>query len=302
MYDLTEKIKVYYFNHLNLGDKMNKFFIEQLFGRTIELDNFTTADMTAIGSILDELFEEGIVGKRDKELRRYADKLHVLKIWGTGLIFEYKDTQKFIRPVDVYALRGKLTRETVSKAIGKRIHCTLADPGLLASLMISPVQKKYEVGIVPHYVDFELPVIEEMKNKYSNSIVINVKDDLYEVIKQIASCKCIVSSSLHGLIIADSFAIPNQWIVCSDKVLGDGYKFRDYYSAFDIKGESVDLRYEPIPDIDQIHKNYKISKADVKIKQIQLIKSFPYKSKNRLKLYMRTLFGNKDKNKGDKNG
>jgi hypothetical protein len=40
---------------------------------------------------------------------------------------------------------------------------------------------------------------------------------------------------LHGLVLADAIGIPNVWTLLSEnKVVGHGFKFRDYYSAFDI--------------------------------------------------------------------
>ena len=59
--------------------------------------------------------------------------------------------------------------------------------------------------------------------------------------KIISECECIISSSLHGLIIADSFLIPNQMVHLTDKLYGDGFKFDDYYSNFDINPQIFDL-------------------------------------------------------------
>lgn len=62
-----------------------------------------------------------------------------------------------------------------------------------------------------------------------------MKLDWKNFVDEIKSCKKIVSSSLHGCIIAESYGIPVEWIVLSDKVLGNGFKFRDYLSATDRK-------------------------------------------------------------------
>src|SRR5690606_13222558 len=54
-----------------------------------------------------------------------------------------------------------------------------------------------------------------------------------EVISEISSCTCIVSSSLHGLIVADSYRIPTAWMILSDKINGGPFKYNDYYSIYD---------------------------------------------------------------------
>jgi hypothetical protein len=56
-----------------------------------------------------------------------------------------------------------------------------------------------------------------------------------EVISQIAQCNSILSSSLHGLITADSLRIPNIRIEISTAIRGGDWKFNDYYSAFGIE-------------------------------------------------------------------
>jgi pyruvyltransferase len=50
-------------------------------------------------------------------------------------------------------------------------------------------------------------------------------------VKQIHECEYILSSSLHGIIIADSYGIPAYHIELSDKIIGGQWKFKDYYES-----------------------------------------------------------------------
>lgn len=271
------EVKLYYYNYPNIGDILNVILIEELFKMKVIEEQHTKAEMMAIGSVLDRLLEDGKIGKVLAKMNKDADRKHTIHVWGTGLMYDCESRQKFIRPVKVHALRGALSAEIVSKIQGRPCNCVLADPGLLASkLLKEKVRKKYEIGIIPHYVDAEEEVIVQMKEYYSDSTIIDVKAEPLEVLKTIAQCRTVLSTSLHGLIIADSFNIPNQWCICSERILGDGFKFRDYYSAFGVEATPVDLRKGEFPSVESIRSRYQISQAMVNKKQKELMKSFPY--------------------------
>jgi len=51
------------------------------------------------------------------------------------------------------------------------------------------------------------------------------------VVRQIASCAAITSSSLHGLVLADSFGIPASWFGLEPELWGGSFKFQDYESV-----------------------------------------------------------------------
>ncbi len=97
------------------------------------------------------------------------------------------------------------------------------------------------------------------------------------VIKQIAECECIVSSSLHGLIIADSLGIPNIHVKVTNNLLGDGFKFDDYYSAYHLPHTLIDIYKDKLPTIEWINKHYQITSEMVDVKKQAMIKSFPFK-------------------------
>ena len=284
------RIELYYYKYPNIGDSLNELLITQLFNITIEHCEFPEADMVSIGSIMDKLLENSKIGDNDKNLQKTANQKKTIDIWGTGLMYSYagqEQNMKLVRKCKIHALRGNLTRQSLSIITGKKISCVLADPGLLASLLIEPQEKKYDVGIIPHYVDADEEVFIKMREYYENSVLIDVKAEPISVLEKIAQCKVILSTSLHGLIIADSFGIPNLWCECSNRILGDGYKFRDYYSSYGLEAISYNLNTEAFPNLETVKANYKVSYKKVRKKQKELIRSFPYYTSLKQRIFMR---------------
>jgi hypothetical protein len=141
----------------------------------------------------------------------------------------YADHRPDLRHAQVHALRGKRTLERC------RLNGTpvLGDPGLLASDYVKRPEKPEVVhGIIPHYVDREHEQVKKWSHR-EDTLVIDIRAGVRHVLNQAAMCQSIVSSSLHGLVIADSLGIPNQWVRLSEKVLGGEFKFVDYYSVYD---------------------------------------------------------------------
>jgi pyruvyltransferase len=132
----------------------------------------------------------------------------------------------------ILALRGELTKE-LAKVTDNIV---LGDPGLLANkLVAADTQKNYKLGIVPHGAEFANGLY---RNKFDNRTDVKIIDPrrfLNDVLRDIAECENIASSSLHGLIVADALGIPNVWISFDDNLLeGKSFKFNDYYSALGI--------------------------------------------------------------------
>ena len=95
-----------------------------------------------------------------------------------------------------------------------------------------------------------------------------------QILEEIASCEYVLSSSLHGLIVSDSFGIPNQRLVVSEKLVGDGYKFNDYYSAFGVKGSIYKLADAGKLEVNEIIDKYEITKDAVETKKKEIVKAF----------------------------
>jgi len=159
-------------------------------------------------------------------IQRARDNMLVL---GSGMMFS---THKINPNANYKFVRGPLTREKIIQA-GGQCPKIYGDPGLLLPLFCEESKKEYDVGIVPHYVDFELA-----KQKYPGYKIIDVlNNDPKLVAKEITQCRSIISSSLHGIIAAHAYNIPAAWVRFSKKVKGDGIKFQDHYLSIGLTAE-----------------------------------------------------------------
>lgn len=272
-------VKLYYGRYPNVGDMLNETILTSLFQLKFELDAYQTADLACVGSILDQLLTNSKVLKGHETMQNEWDATKPIHIWGPGLMHQYEHVnQETIRPFIIHALRGEKTRKRLEEILEKNISCVLADPGLLSPLIVEPNNKKYSIGIVPHYIDKNEEIFKKMLEHYPNSKFIDVQNEPETVLKEISECENIISTGLHGLIIADSYGIPNCWCEISDKILGNRFKFHDYFSSFGTDREVFDLRSGEMPDIDNDFKcNFK-SINQVYEKQKRLIECFPFKN------------------------
>jgi pyruvyltransferase len=164
--------------------------------------------------------------------------------WGAGIA---TITDGVNPDTDIRAVRGPITRARVLST-GRRCPAVYGDPGLLMPMFHKPAYpRNRKIGLVPHYVD-QYRAYE----RYGDAAcVINVLDSIESVIDEICSCQQILSSSLHGIIIAHAYGIPATWVKISDSVGGDGTKFRDYFASVGLDiPEALDLRNAGrLPDI-----------------------------------------------------
>lgn len=185
-------------------------------GRGLEIVLPDQADVVATGSILQGL-----------------PPTYTGIVWGTGLLFEHQRAN--LPEADIRAVRGYLTAARVN---GGLTDVAVGDTALLVSELPFPKGdgKRYEVGIVPHYVDAENQGVRDWLARLpGDTTAIDICSRVPDVLRAISECRYILSSSLHGLVFADALGIPNAWIVLSNRV-GEGstFKFRDYYSVFGI--------------------------------------------------------------------
>lgn len=283
--------------HRNWGDDLNYYFLRKLTGRPVVFyHNFKLAkwlhlkNYLCIGTLLD-----GEPYKNQNTI-----------VWGSGCSGADRGLST---PRHVLSIRGQFSLEYLKK---HHILCpkVFGDPALLLPLVYQPetpkellynkshheyekeeslsreenmkgnVNKQYRLGIIPHVMDLQHPVIKEIRKRFSDAILIidlAHYENWTDVIDQICSCERILSSSLHGLIVSDAYHIPNAWVELSGNIAGGHFKYFDYASSVERTWEKP-VKVDSVEDLYDIHTD--CASPEV-IAQLQkgLIESCPFKIK-----------------------
>ncbi|WP_241147984.1 polysaccharide pyruvyl transferase family protein [Lacinutrix jangbogonensis] len=203
----------------NYGDLLGLYLVEKISDKKVvwanpskfSIANFFNPIYVTIGSILTQVTTNCIV-------------------WGSGIISkDYK-----IKEAKFLAVRGPQTRAHLLSQ-GFNVPEIYGDPALLLPRFYKPeIKKKYALGIVPHYKDFSF-ISEKFGNDDGVLIIDLLTNDIEETTNQFLQCEAIVSSSLHGIIVAHAYGIPAVWQKFSNDVFGDDIKYQDYFESIDLK-------------------------------------------------------------------
>lgn len=207
----SSPIKAYWWREVqNFGDALAPLLLERFADLKTEWDTISHSQIASVGSILE----------------------HIPPLWdgyvlGSGKLFEHTRLHLHTRTAKILSVRGPLSARGIPGSF------TLGDPGLLAAELVGPQDKEWDLGIVPHWQDKELAAKFKTLVPREYSIkVISPADDPLTVLRQIGACRRIVTSSLHGMIVADAFGIPRRVEICPlmERDGGD-FKFRDYSAS-----------------------------------------------------------------------
>lgn len=144
----------------------------------------------------------------------------------------------------IKALRGHITKNIIERKFDIKLNVALGDFALLYPRIYNPpITKKFKVGLILHYADEGNEFADKIE-KYGGKII-SVKQDPKSFVNSIKECECILSSSMHGVILSDAYQIPNKQIILSNNIIGADIKFSDYYSTTDKpneKGITIDSK------------------------------------------------------------
>jgi hypothetical protein len=153
-------------------------------------------------------------------------------VWGSGLNPKYDcygRPQGYKKPLGLrlrpHAVRGALTRKTLL-AEGVECPAIFGDPGWLLPQIIPPATKTYELGIIPHIFMLEeqspasrvletfrcFDVGSEKKVKIITTLHAPSWEGFVERVREITSCRRIISTSFHGLIVPQAYGIPAMFL------------------------------------------------------------------------------------------
>lgn len=220
---MVRYIKLYWWrceSFYNMGDEISRDVVEFISRKRVVHAPLEDADLLAIGSVLS--FTKGW---------ETANRKSPYVVWGTGSLEAdvLVNQEKYL----LSALRGPLTYSLFSNYIYNPLSVPFGDPGILVSAIWEQTGRKdYSWGIIPHHSQLEQDWVKRIHESTSRSIIIDTTNpDVRSIVAQISRCEFIASSSLHGLVFADSYKIPSIWLWNGPLHGGDVWKFFDYFSG-----------------------------------------------------------------------
>ncbi|MFD2834222.1 polysaccharide pyruvyl transferase family protein [Gramella sp. AN32] len=199
----------------NYGDLLSKYIVEKISEKQVKWVHpkkqpwykLNNRNYLAAGSII-----------------HHANKNSI--IWGSGII----DFEQKVVNADFRAVRGPETRNYLIN-LGYDCPEVYGDPAiLLPNFYIPQVKKKFKLGIIPHYTDYN-QIIQLFSKNTEINIIDLMTNSIEKTTDEILSCEKIISSSLHGLIVPHAYGVPAVWIPFSNKPFGNAIKYKDYYNS-----------------------------------------------------------------------
>lgn len=264
---MYRKIKLHYWNDnkINFGDQLSPYIIKKISGKNIQYKHGYYGLKDCIKKTIC-LISEGQWSELKKIHYPYEKVIIGVGsiiyssvpgciVWGSGFM-NYKE--KF-NGGKITLVRGPYTRE---KLLKEGIQCPekYGDPAILLPIIYNPPKTiKNKIGIIPHWR--ETSFFKKYSSKYK-IIDLNTKQ-IEETIDDILSCEYILSTSLHGLIVAHTYGIPALWIK-KGYIDTDGFKFADYFGSVGIN------QYEGLTDLSILESEEAILVTFDKFKNLSL--------------------------------
>ena len=233
---------------VNLGDALSAIIVAVMAGKPVRHANFDEA--------CERIVAVGTIGQQQRRGR--------VHFWGTGVDATRNAVESpwnvYIRPpqttFEVHALRGRWSAQAFREN-GIDAPDVYGDPVWLLPRLFPSSRTTTELGIVVHITEleqqraeasvrsalrrYELPRSLSPTIKLINTFAKPTVASLRRKLEEITSCKRILSTSLHGLVIAETYGIPCAWFgtesggACHIGIQSDAppldHRVRDFYSG-----------------------------------------------------------------------
>jgi pyruvyltransferase len=194
----------------NLGDSLSAVLVSALSGRRVHHVDFNRPEtkLVAVGSIAHAVHGGEAV------------------IWGSGVSIRGGVLARSVPRThyDVRAIRGPISARHL-RDFGVPVPAVYGDPvWLLPSIFNEPIEKRFELGVIPHIQDIDgfgpsaRPPSDSKRYRIDDAeardvVLINTWHEptwegLLNTLRLMLSCKRIVSQSFHGVVIAEAYGIP----------------------------------------------------------------------------------------------
>jgi hypothetical protein len=211
---LQEPLKLYHWPTPNFGDALSRDVVAHVSGRDVVWVGPKQAQIFALGSLMH------VIAKFWTDRARPANPPI---LWGTGVLNPFW-RREFLDNVQVALLRGP-----ISAALMKIRQARFGDPGLLAPDALGPMPARTDtVVVIPHHSQADDPDIAAMVASDPALRLVDPRQEAAPVCREIASAAHVISSSLHGLIVADAYGVPNTWM---DPGVQGLLKYHDYAAS-----------------------------------------------------------------------
>jgi len=217
----------------NFGDLLGPEIVRRIAMRRVGATDWDSARgrLLAVGSIL-SLAKPGDV------------------VWGIGVNGKSLEKGYELADVSFRAVRGPLTRDFVNQHGGK-CPAVYGDPGLLVRKLWGDEElqaQSSDVTIVPNLNDLKHYDLQDPR-------ILLPTSPLKHCLARLRNSKFVVGSSLHGIVVAESFGVPARLIHSGAE---PEFKYLDYYRGSGRSGfraarsvqEAIDEGGEPLPSWD----------------------------------------------------
>jgi hypothetical protein len=216
-------------------------------------------------------------------------------VWGTGInptlqggaliVAKRTGVDKSLEAaIQIHSVRGPKTAEQLQELqlVDNADEILHGDPGFLIPFLYAqylPTTSLSQLGIcfVPHAQDLNC---SEIKDPPAGLRILTVKQHWETMIAQLRTCKCIVSTSLHGIVVGDALGIPTLWFQFpggKTEKTEESFEYQDYFESIGRTGV-----FKPTNSFDmavfQNEQNYMkpmpIQRRKILVKKF--MSSFPY--------------------------